>query len=100
VACARARRQTVLRPLDDPIKKSGHIQILHGNLAPTGAVAKITGKEGERFRGPARVFDNEQDMVCQIENRDRHIDTDRERRKRGETEGACVCVYMCLCDCV
>lgn len=51
--------QTIVRPFSDPIKKKGHIQILYGNLAMEGAVAKITGKEGESFRGPARVFDDE-----------------------------------------
>lgn len=51
--------QEVIRPLDQPIKATGHIQILRGNLAPEGAVAKITGKEGELFSGPARVFDSE-----------------------------------------
>jgi dihydroxy-acid dehydratase len=49
-----------VRPLEDPIKPTGHIQILYGNLAPDGAVAKITGKEGERFTGPARVYDREE----------------------------------------
>ncbi len=53
--------QKVIRPLSDPIKKTGHLRILYGNLAPTGAVAKITGKEGLRFVGPARVFENEFD---------------------------------------
>ncbi len=52
--------QEIIRPLNNPIKASGHIQILHGNLAPEGAVAKITGKEGERFEGKARVYDSEQ----------------------------------------
>lgn len=56
--------QPIIRPLDDPIKPTGHIQILRGNLAPDGAVAKITGKEGERFSGPARVFDAEEDMLA------------------------------------
>jgi dihydroxy-acid dehydratase len=51
--------QDVIRPLDRPIKATGHIQILYGNLAEEGAVAKITGKEGEAFSGPARVFDGE-----------------------------------------
>jgi dihydroxy-acid dehydratase len=51
--------QTVIRPLSDPIKPSGHIQILYGNLAEGGSVAKITGKEGEIFTGTARVFDGE-----------------------------------------
>ncbi len=52
--------QDVVRPLDDPIKATGHLQILYGNLAEEGAVAKITGKEGEQFRGTARVFDTEE----------------------------------------
>lgn len=51
--------QKIIRPLNQPLKKTGHLQILYGNLAPEGAVAKITGKEGERFEGPARVYDNE-----------------------------------------
>jgi dihydroxy-acid dehydratase len=59
--------QEVVRPLDNPIKKSGHIQILRGNLAPAGAVAKITGKEGLAFTGPARVFDCEEDMITGLE---------------------------------
>jgi len=53
------KNQDVIHPLKNPIKKSGHIQILYGNLATEGAVAKITGKEGERFEGTARVFDDE-----------------------------------------
>jgi dihydroxy-acid dehydratase len=59
--------QKVIRPLEDPIKPSGHIQILRGSLAPDGAVAKITGKEGEVFAGPARVFDCEEDMLRALE---------------------------------
>jgi dihydroxy-acid dehydratase len=59
--------QDVVMPLERPIKKSGHIQILKGNLAPGGSVAKITGKEGERFTGPARVFDSEEDMLEALE---------------------------------
>lgn len=59
--------QKIIRPLDNPIKPTGHIQILRGNLAPDGAVAKITGKEGERFSGPARVFDAEEDMLAGLE---------------------------------
>lgn len=51
--------QTVVAPFEKPIKESGHIQILYGNLAEQGAVAKITGKEGLKFRGRARVFDSE-----------------------------------------
>lgn len=64
--------QTLIRPLHDPIKKSGHIQILRGNLAPEGAVAKITGKEGERFSGPARVYDSEEDMLAALEQGNIH----------------------------
>ena len=59
--------QEVVAPLDKPIKKTGHIRILTGNLAPTGAVAKITGKEGTEFTGPARVFDCEEDMIAGLE---------------------------------
>ncbi|KAI9710893.1 MAG: hypothetical protein M1828_002004 [Chrysothrix sp. TS-e1954] len=51
--------QDIIRPLTAPIKPTGHIEILHGNLAPLGSVAKITGKEGTRFTGAARVFDKE-----------------------------------------
>ena len=54
--------QTMIRPLSEPIKASGHLQILHGNLAPGGAVAKITGKEGTKFVGTARVFDKEHQL--------------------------------------
>jgi dihydroxy-acid dehydratase len=59
--------QEIIRPLEDPIKATGHIQILRGSLAPDGAVAKITGKEGERFSGPARVFDSEEAMLEGLE---------------------------------
>ncbi len=59
--------QDVFMPLERPIKPSGHIQILRGNLAPGGAVAKITGKEGLRFSGPARVYDCEEDMLQGLE---------------------------------
>jgi dihydroxy-acid dehydratase len=59
--------QEVIMPLARPIKPSGHIRILKGNLAPGGAVAKITGKEGVRFSGPARVFDAEEDMLAALE---------------------------------
>ncbi len=52
--------QTIIFPLDNPIKPTGHLQILYGNLAEQGAVAKITGKEGTRFEGTARVFDSEE----------------------------------------
>ena len=59
--------QPIIRPLSNPIKPTGHIQILRGNLAPEGSVAKITGKEGERFSGPARVYDSEEDMLAGLE---------------------------------
>ncbi len=59
--------QDVVRPLEDPIKKTGHIQILKGNLAPEGAVAKITGKEGNMFSGPAKVYDSEEEMLAALE---------------------------------
>ncbi len=60
--------QDVFMPLDKPIKQTGHIQILKGNLAPEGSVAKITGKEGLHFAGPARVYDCEEDMLAGLEN--------------------------------
>lgn len=53
------KNQQIIRPLNQPLKKKGHIQILYGNLAKEGAVAKITGKEGESFTGPARVYNDE-----------------------------------------
>lgn len=59
--------QDVIHSLADPIKSTGHIQILKGNLAPGGAVAKITGKEGLRFSGPARIYDSEEDMLSALE---------------------------------
>jgi dihydroxy-acid dehydratase len=62
--------QEVVRPLTNPIKPTGHIQILRGNLAPEGAVAKITGKEGNRFSGPAKVYDSEEDMLHALERKE------------------------------
>jgi dihydroxy-acid dehydratase len=62
-----AEGQPIIHPVEQPLKPSGHIRILHGNLAPDGAVAKITGKEGERFAGPARVFDSEEAMLAAAE---------------------------------
>lgn len=59
--------QTIVHTLDEPIKSSGHIRILRGSLAPDGGVAKITGKEGLRFSGPARVFDSEEEMLRSLE---------------------------------
>jgi dihydroxy-acid dehydratase len=61
--------QSVVHSLDRPIKKTGHIQILKGNLAPEGSVAKITGKEGLVFKGTANVFDSEEDMLVALEQK-------------------------------
>jgi dihydroxy-acid dehydratase len=58
-----AKGQEVVRPIANPIKKTGHIRIMRGNLCPTGAVAKITGKEGLQFTGTANCFDSEEDML-------------------------------------
>ena len=58
--------QEVILPIDKPIKETGHLQILYGNLAPGGSVAKITGKEGLRFEGDALCFDCEEDMVALV----------------------------------
>ena len=59
--------QDIVNPLDNPIKSTGHLQILRGNLAPEGAVAKITGKEGLTFTGPAKVYDSEEDLLTALE---------------------------------
>jgi len=58
--------QDIVRPAEDPIKATGHLQILYGNLAEKGSVAKISGKEGERFEGKARVFNGEKDLIAGI----------------------------------
>lgn len=55
--------QPIVQPLEKPVKATGHLQILYGNIAEKGSVAKISGKEGERFEGPARVFDGEKDLI-------------------------------------
>ncbi|WP_407484107.1 dihydroxy-acid dehydratase [Elizabethkingia meningoseptica] len=55
--------QDIIYPLENPLKKTGHLQILYGNLAEGGSVAKISGKEGEKFEGPARVFDGEKKLI-------------------------------------
>src|SRR6056297_1179268 len=60
--------QRIVRPIENAIKKSGHLRILTGSLAPGGAVAKITGKEGLKFSGPARCFDSEEDMLHALED--------------------------------
>jgi dihydroxy-acid dehydratase len=62
-----SRGQQIVHSFDNPIKRDGHIRILRGNLAPDGAVAKITGKEGTRFEGTAKVFDSEEDMLHGLE---------------------------------
>jgi dihydroxy-acid dehydratase len=59
--------QKIIYPLEQPLKKTGHLQILYGNLAEKGSVAKISGKEGERFEGPARVFDGEKRLIAGIQ---------------------------------
>ena len=60
------KKQDIIYPLEKPIKATGHLQILYGNLAEGGSVAKISGKEGERFEGPARVFDGEHELIAGI----------------------------------
>jgi len=59
--------QTIIAPIENPLKKDGHLQILYGSLSPNGAVAKITGKEGELFEGPARVYNDEFDAIKGIQ---------------------------------
>lgn len=60
--------QKIIMPLETPLKATGHLQILYGNLAEKGSVAKISGKEGERFEGTARVFDGEKDLIAGIQS--------------------------------
>jgi len=62
--------QEIIRPLSDPVKPTGHLQIMYGNLCPGGGVAKITGKEGETFTGVARVYDSEPLMMQGLENKE------------------------------
>ena len=61
--------QSIIQPVEEPIKKTGHIQILRGNLSPEGSVAKITGKEGLKFSGPAKCYDSEEDMLKALEEK-------------------------------
>lgn len=61
-------KQDIILPLEKPIKTTGHLQILYGNLAQKGSVAKITGKEGDKFKGPARVFNSEFELSDGIQN--------------------------------
>jgi dihydroxy-acid dehydratase len=64
--------QDIIYPLSNPIKATGHLQILYGNIAKDGAVAKITGKEGEKFEGVAKVYDSEEDLNIGIEKGEIH----------------------------
>lgn len=61
-------KQQIIHPISSPLKSTGHLQILYGNLAEGGSVAKISGKEGERFEGPARVFDGEFELIAGIQS--------------------------------
>lgn len=61
-------QQQIIRPIEQPLKATGHLQILYGNLATGGSVAKISGKEGEKFVGPARVFNGEQHLIAGIQS--------------------------------
>jgi dihydroxy-acid dehydratase len=56
-------KQKIIKPVENPIKTTGHLQILYGNIASGGSVAKISGKEGEKFAGPARVFNGEKELI-------------------------------------
>jgi len=64
-----AEGQEIIMPVEKPLKDSGHIRIMRGNFCPDGAVAKITGKEGLKFSGPARCFDSEEDMLKGLEDK-------------------------------
>jgi dihydroxy-acid dehydratase len=65
-----AEGQPILQTVENPIKATGHLCILRGNLAPEGAVAKVTGKEGLVFTGPARVYDSEEEMLKGLEDKE------------------------------
>ncbi len=80
------KTQQIIRPIKNPIKKDGHLVILYGNLAPTGAVAKISGKEGLSFTGKARVFDSEEKALAAILDgriKKGHVIVIREEGPRG-----------------
>jgi dihydroxy-acid dehydratase len=64
------RDNNIIHMLDNPIKASGHLQILYGNLAPEGSVAKITGKEGLVFKGVAKVYDSEELMMAGLNRKE------------------------------
>lgn len=70
VTPVKAERGNVIHPLEDPIKATGHLCILKGNLAPEGSVAKISGKEGISFTGPAKVFNSEQEANDAMKNQE------------------------------
>jgi dihydroxy-acid dehydratase len=61
-------QQNIIHPVEKALKSTGHLQILYGNLASEGSVAKISGKEGTRFSGPARVFDGEKELIAGIQS--------------------------------
>lgn len=65
-------KQDIIYPLEKPLKATGHLQILYGNLAEKGSVAKISGKEGERFEGTARVFEGEKDLIAGLASKRVH----------------------------
>jgi dihydroxy-acid dehydratase len=69
-AARLAAGQDVIHPIETPVWKRGHIRILRGNLAPEGSVGKITGKEGDHFEGPARVYDSEEEMLAGLERKE------------------------------
>ena len=68
VAALDFDKQQIILPVESPVKRTGHLKILYGNLAELGSVAKISGKEGERFEGPAKVFDGEFELIGGIQN--------------------------------
>jgi len=63
IADIEFEKQQIIKPIENPIKATGHLQILYGNIASEGSVAKISGKEGEKFAGPARVFNGEKELI-------------------------------------
>src|SRR5439155_13643197 len=67
------KNQEVVRPLSNPISPNGGLAILHGNLAPEGAVVKIAGKKVLTFKGPARVFDSEEDAFAAVRSEERRV---------------------------
>jgi dihydroxy-acid dehydratase len=97
--------QKIIRPVGDPIKQSGHIRILYGNLASKGAVAKITGKEGNSFSGTARVFEDEFEAIKGVSTSVKKGDVIVIRNSGpkgapGMPEMGCQCRSKCLVDVV